>query len=71
MRPSGLEIQDGHLYVSDNGTGIIHKIKLDGARVAAVQTDAQGLAGMAFGPDKKLYFVDQGGNRVLRLESPF
>ena len=25
---------------------------------------------MAFGPDKKLYFVDQGGNRVLRLESP-
>jgi hypothetical protein len=71
--PSGLEIQDEHLYVSDNATGLIHKFRLDGRPVAAIQTDAQpgGLAGMTFGPDRRLYFVDQVGNRVLRVDSPF
>lgn len=71
--PSGIEAFGPHLYVSDNATGIIHKVKLDGTAVAAVQTDAApgGLAGMAFGPDRKLYFVDQAGSRVLRLESTF
>ncbi len=72
MVPSGLEIHEGHLYVSDNATGIIHKLRLDGSKVASVQTDAQpgGLAGMAFGPDGRLYFTDQLGHRVLRLEAP-
>jgi hypothetical protein len=71
--PSGLEIQGEHLYVSDNATSLIHKFGLDGRKVAAIQTDAQpgGLAGMIFGPDRRLYFVDQVGNRVLRVDSPF
>jgi DNA-binding beta-propeller fold protein YncE len=71
--PSGLEIHEGHLYVSDNATGIIHKLKLDGARVAQMQTDAQpgGLGGMAFGPDKHLYFTDQVSHRVARIDSAF
>jgi hypothetical protein len=71
--PSGLEIHAGHLYVSDNATGIIHKLRLDGSPVAQVQTDAQpgGLGGMAFGPDQRLYFTDQIGQRVLRLDSAF
>jgi hypothetical protein len=68
-KPSGLEVRGENIYVSDNETGIIHKFGLDGRPAGAVQTDvgAGGLAGMVFGPDGKLYFVDMSANRVLRL----
>jgi hypothetical protein len=71
--PSGLEIKDGHLYVSDSATGIIHKVRLDGTPVRAVQTDAQpgGLTGLTFGPDGRLYFTDQLSDRVLRVDGEF
>jgi hypothetical protein len=73
FQPSGLEIQGSNLYVSDSGTGVLHKFKLDGTRLGSLRTDAQpgGLAGMAFGPDRRLYFTDQVGNRVLRLDTTF
>jgi streptogramin lyase len=33
--------------------------------------EGAGLAGLAFGADGKLYFVDMVGARVLRLEAKF
>ena len=69
--PSGLVIQNEHLYVSDNATGRISAFKLDGTRVNYLDTGlgAGALGGMAFGPDGKLYFVDITGNRVVRIDS--
>jgi hypothetical protein len=68
--PSGLEIHNDLLYVSDNGTGRIVAFDLTGKEVNAFDTGlGQGaLAGIAFGPDGRLYLVDMLGNRVLYIE---
>lgn len=68
--PSGLELRNDHLYVSDNGTGKIVAFDLQGQQVASFDTGlgAGALAGMAFGPDGKLYVVDMVGSRVLRVD---
>jgi hypothetical protein len=72
--PSGVELHEQRLYVSDNETGIIHRFALDGTPLGKLTIPgiaARGLAGLAFGPDGKLYFVDMGGSRVLRSETRF
>jgi DNA-binding beta-propeller fold protein YncE len=68
--PSGLEIKNDILYVSDNETGHIVAFDLQGKQLNAIETGLPpgSLAGMAFGPDGKLYFVDMVGNRLLRLD---
>jgi hypothetical protein len=74
MKPSGLRLHAGQLYVSDNATGTIHKFTLSGEPIAKVQiaaVKAGALAGLNFGPDGLLYFVDMVDNRVLRLDEPF
>ena len=73
QQPSGLEIFQDHLYVSDTATSVISKLRRDGTLVAQVKTElpAGSLSGMSFGPDGRLYFVDMVGNKVLRLEAPF
>ena len=73
-RPSGIELHEQSLYVSDNATSTIHKFSLDGAalgKVVIADVPNGGLAGLAMGPDAKLYFVDMVGQRVLRLETEF
>jgi sugar lactone lactonase YvrE len=72
--PVGLALHADRLYVSDNETSTIHRFALDGAPLGkAVIADVKrgGLAGLTFGPDGKLYFVDMLANRVLRLENDF
>jgi hypothetical protein len=70
--PSGLEMKGGLLYVSDHATGRISAFTKEGQRVNYLETGlgAGALAGMAFGPDGKLYFVDVLGSRVLRIDVP-
>jgi len=73
-RPSGLELHEQNQYLSDNETSTIHKFALDGTPLGQVpipDVKQGGLAGLAFGPDGKLYFVDMIDNRVLRLENEF
>jgi hypothetical protein len=69
--PSGLEMKGDLLYVSDNANGRISAFTLDGKRVNYLETalPAGSLAGMTFGPDGKLYFVDAVGSRVLRVDA--
>lgn len=69
-KPSGLEIQGDHLYVSDYANGRISAFAFDGTLVNSVDTKlGEGaLSGMAFGPDGRLYFVDMVGSRVLRID---
>jgi hypothetical protein len=72
--PSGVELHQQRLYVSDNETGIIYRFALDGTPLGKLTIrglGARSLAGIAFGPDGKLYFVDMGGSRVLRSEVSF
>ncbi len=69
--PSGIELHDGVLYVSDNTTSQIHAFDLTGKLLNSLDTgfDAGSLAGMAFGPeDDKLYFVDMITSNVYRIE---
>lgn len=68
--PSGLELNKDRLFVSDNSNGRISAFDLNGGLLNYVETGLPegALAGMAFGPDGKLYFVDMLGNRVLRLD---
>jgi hypothetical protein len=73
-KPTGLELHEQTLYISDNETSTIHKFSLDGAplgKVSIADVKRGGLAGLAFGPDGKLYFVDMIDERVLRLDSDF
>jgi hypothetical protein len=68
--PSGIALHGGTLYVSDNYTGEIHAFDLEGHLTATMQTGlpSGSLMGLTVGPDERLYFVDAGGNRVLRVE---
>ena len=68
--PSGLEIHNEILYVSDNASGLIYAYSLDGKQLNFLDTGlgAGALAGLAFGPDDKLYFVDMTGNRIVRVD---
>lgn len=72
--PSGVALHEQRLYVSDNETGIIHRFALDGmplGKLTIPGATSRTLAGLTFGPDGKLYFVDMGGSRVLRSETKF
>lgn len=68
--PSGLELQGKYLYVSDNANGRISAFTLKGKLAKRIETGLPkgSLGGMAFGPDKKLYFVDMRRDRVLRVD---
>ncbi len=69
-RPSGIELRNGFLYVTDNANGRISAFDLTGQRVNWLDTalPAGSLAGLTFGPDGRIYFVDMLGDRVLRID---
>lgn len=69
--PSGLELYEGSLFVTDAGTSTVLKFALDGTPLRQFTLDdvqQGGLAGMTFGPDGDLYLADMADNRVLRLQ---
>lgn len=69
--PSGIEIHNAMIYVSDNDTSRITAFSMDGqTQLNWLDTglDAGSLSGMAFGPDARLYFVDTKGNHVYRID---
>lgn len=68
-RPSGLEIRDEVIYVTDNATSRISAFSLEGELLNYLDTGlpSGALGGLAFGPEGGLYFVDMVGNRVLRI----
>jgi len=70
LKPSGLELHDGFIYVSDNENSRISAFDRMGNRVNWLDTGlpAGSLAGITFGPDGRLYFIDMLGNRVLRID---
>ncbi len=70
--PSGLEIHDGMVFVSDNKLSRIVAIdKATGEVVDYLDLDTQvptgGLMGMAFSADGSLYAVNAVGNEIVRI----
>lgn len=69
--PSGIEANGGLAFVTDAATSTIYAFKLkDGSLVRKLETGLppKSLAGLNFGPDGKIYFVDRLQNRVLRID---
>jgi sugar lactone lactonase YvrE len=68
--PSGLELHNNILYVSDNKTGRITAFSKEGKVLNHIDTGfAEGsLMGMTFGSDGKIYLVDSTMNRVVRFD---
>lgn len=67
--PSGVELHEDLLWVSDNETGRIAAFTLDGELVDWLDTelDSGALMGMAFAPDGSLFLTDAKDEAVLRL----
>ena len=75
-RPSGIALENGMLFVSENGNGQITAYDLaeDGksATVAdTIQTSAVFIMGLEIGPDGHLYYVDNGQDQVVRIDPYF
>lgn len=71
VQPSGLEATGGLAFVTDASTSKISAFKLsDGSLVRSFSTGlpSGSLAGLNFGPEGKIYFVDRQGNCVYRLD---
>jgi len=72
--PSGIALYNGFIYVSDWATGRISAFRMtNGERVNYLETGLTrgALAGMAFGPDNKLYVIDAStpeNSRVVRID---
>lgn len=69
-KPSGIEIYNGLIYVSDTADSTFHVFDKTGKEIRSLQTDLpkDSLAGMAFGPDKKIYFTDKVAGKVIRID---
>ncbi len=68
--PSGLAIAGDLLFVGDVETGKVHVFQLDGTPLTVFDTELPvgALAGLAIGPDERLYIADWNEGRVLRVE---
>lgn len=69
-RPSGLVHHEGVLFVSDNASGKIVALSLEGEVLRELQTeltDGQ-LSPLTIGPDGKLYFADLTNADVWRID---
>ncbi|WP_234023126.1 hypothetical protein [Sorangium cellulosum] len=68
--PSGIEIHEGLVFVSDHATSRLYAFDLTGQLVRTLDTGLPpgSLAGITFGPDGKLYFVDMLSSRIYRID---
>jgi hypothetical protein len=68
--PSGLEIKDKVLFVTDNATSRIHAFDLEGKLLRKLDTGLPpgSLAGITIGPDDRVYLVDLLAAQVRRIE---
>ena len=67
--PSGIDVHDGMVLVSDNATSEIIAFDIDsGDELGRFEVPARDLMGIKVGPDDLIYFVDRKGHRVMRVE---
>ncbi len=70
VAPSGIDLHGELVFVSDNATSRLWAFTRAGELVRSLETGLPpgSLAGIAFGPDGKLYFVDMPTSRVFRID---
>lgn len=70
-RPAGLELHDGHLYVSDNQTSTVHAFTLEGEHVDSLDLSEEipegGAMGMVFDDEGRLYVVDAEEDEIHQI----
>jgi sugar lactone lactonase YvrE len=70
-RPAGLELHDGHLYVSDNETSTIHAFSTEGEQIDWIDLSehipAGGAMGLAFDEQGRLYVANAEDDTILRI----
>mgnify|MGYP000039712968 CR=1 FL=1 len=71
LAPSGLELDEGILYVSDNQSSMVFAFDLNGKLLDYLPTGrpAGSLMGLAIGPDGSVHVVDHLANAVIRLSA--
>ena len=72
--PSGIALDGDKLFVSEYGSSEItaYDIADDGRSatvIDTIQTGAQKIMGIEIGPDNHLYYVDNGRDQVVRIDS--
>jgi sugar lactone lactonase YvrE len=71
QKPAGLEIHDGHLFVSDNATSTIHAFTMEGKQVDELDLSDQIPEGAAMGMDVdeqgRLYIVNADDETIHRV----
>jgi hypothetical protein len=68
-RPSGIALDEEYVFVTDNATSRIHAFDLEGklARTVTVDVPDGTLAGIALGPDRRIYLSDLRTGAAYRL----
>lgn len=68
--PSGLALANEILYVTDNAKSLIYAFDTEGQLLLSLDTGlpAGTLAGIAIGPDQKVYFTDMLTGAVMRID---
>lgn len=69
VKPSGLELHDNMIFISDHATSKLYAFNKQGQMVDWLDTGlpANALMGFDFDPQGRLYFVDSSGNQILRI----
>jgi sugar lactone lactonase YvrE len=69
-RPSGIALNGKTMIVTDNATSRIHLFDLDGRNLQSLETGLPPgtLAGVAVGPEGKVYFVDLQKGAIRRVD---
>jgi len=69
-QPSGIEVKNDLIYVTDTATSTFHVFDKTGKEIRRLETGlpAGSLSGFTFGPDGKIYFTDRNGGKVLRID---
>jgi hypothetical protein len=72
QKPSGLALFKDKLYVSDNATSLVYQLDLSGKvlRIWDTALPSGSVAGIALGPDGRLYAANLLDGSVERVEAP-
>ena len=72
ITPSGIEIVDNYLLVSDNSTSEIIQYEIEATgltEIGRIQTGATSIMGIKYSPNNELFFVDYKGNEVVKIKN--
>lgn len=69
-QPSGIEVRNGLIYVTDTATATFHVFDKEGKEIRKLETGltAGALSGFIFGTDGKIYFTDRNRGKVVRID---